>query len=428
MDSLEAIARLIPIKFLLQKLTSRSQLQTATLLRNHLIRSLMDNSHSLHTKHSPHSIKSFTKHQKSNIKGYLIDSNNKLFEVFPSFSPLNSEFILRSRVVDIYPDQFLFNLANKGKNNNIYIQQLNDMTLQSSSSPNMAIVVTDASVKNNITTSISHIHAFNHPMIKTVHHAVFVTSTEAKLFAIRCSINQACSKKNISKIIIVTDSIHAAKKISDDKSNPYQIHSTVVLWELWQFFSAGQGNSIEFWKYPSHLNWKLYKLVNKELKSFNLLLSFSSKISWDFCRKSDSNSIINLWKMTFQASDGKGRNFLDLININNDIIELSYIKSSPWLQAFGSSNSLCAHTTRAIINHASIGEYWLWFFLKEDFKCLCSLYPIETRRHILYEYTRYNGYWNPRRDLLHHFVMFLSANPKAFTFIDNFLPVAPSWT
>ena len=132
--------------------------------------------------------------------------------------------------------------------------------------------------------------------------------------------------------------------------------------------------------------------------------------------------------MTFQASDGKGRNFLDLIDINNDIIELSYIKSGPWLQAFGSSNSLCAHTTRAITNHASIGEYRLWFFLKEDFKCLCSLYPIETKRHILHEYTRYNGYWNPRRDLLHYFVMFLSANPKAFTFIDNFLPVAPSWT
>jgi len=63
--------------------------------------------------------------------------------------------------------------------------------------------------------------------------------------------------------------------------------------------------------------------------------------------------------MTFQALDGKGRNFLDLINDNYEIIEPSYIKGSPWLQAFGLSNLLCAHTIRAITNHAPIGEYHL---------------------------------------------------------------------
>ena len=245
-DSLEAIARLIPIKFHLQKLTSRSQLRSATLPKNHLIRSLMDDPHNLLTKHSSHSIKLFTKRQKSNIKDHLINSNNKLFGVFPSFFLLNPEFILGSRVVDIFPDQFSFNLANKGINNNSHIQQLDNMTLQSSSSPNTAIVVTDTSIKNNIATSISHIHTFNQPMIKTVHYTAFVTSIKAELFAIRCSINQACSSENISKIIIVTNSIHAARKIFDDKSNPYQIHSTAVLCELQHFFSTGQENSIEF--------------------------------------------------------------------------------------------------------------------------------------------------------------------------------------
>ena len=121
----------------------------------------MDDPHNSLTKHSSHSIKLFTKYQKSNINGHLIDSNNKLFGVFLSFFPLNPEFILGSRVVDIFLDRFSFNLANKGINNNSHIQQLDNITLQSSSSPNMVIVVTDMSVKNNITTSISHIHAFN---------------------------------------------------------------------------------------------------------------------------------------------------------------------------------------------------------------------------------------------------------------------------
>ena len=33
--------------------------------------------------------------------------------------------------------------------------------------------------------------------------------------------------------------------------------------------------------------------------------------------------------MTFQASDGKGNQFLDLMNDNLETIELSYIKGGP---------------------------------------------------------------------------------------------------
>ena len=54
-----------------------------------------------------------------------------------------------------------------------------------------------------------------------VHHAMFITSMEAELFAIRYSINQVCIKEKVLKIIIVTDSIHAAKKIFNSKSHPY---------------------------------------------------------------------------------------------------------------------------------------------------------------------------------------------------------------
>jgi len=61
--------------------------------------------------------------------------------------------------------------------------------------------------------------------------------------------------------------------------------------------------------------------------------------------------------MTFQALDGKGKSFLDLADINNNTIELSYIKGGPWLQAFGSLNSLYARATRAITNYAPTGEY-----------------------------------------------------------------------
>ena len=63
------------------------------------------------------------------------------------------------------------------------------MIIESSNSSFTAIVVMDVSVKNDIATSISHMHTYNNPITKTLHHAVHVTSTEVELFTIRCDIN-----------------------------------------------------------------------------------------------------------------------------------------------------------------------------------------------------------------------------------------------
>ena len=75
--------------------------------------------------------------------------------------------------------------------------------------------------------------------------------------------------------------------------------------------------------------------------------------------------------------------------------------------------------THAITNHAPIGKYRLRFFSREKFKCLCRSYSIKSRYYILHEYNRFNGYWNLRSDSLGHFIIFLVANPSAFTFTDN---------
>ena len=103
---------------------------------------------------------------------------------------------------------------------------------------------------------------------------VFVTSTEAELFAIKCSINQAYSKENISKIIVVTDSIHAAKKIFDDKTHPYQIHMTAILCELWQFFTVSQENSIKFGNAPAVSN-RDFTSSSTKIQSRSILSPYS---------------------------------------------------------------------------------------------------------------------------------------------------------
>ena len=208
---------------------------------------------------SPHnwhlsSLNSFTDWQRANIKGHLVDSNNRSHRIFPSFSPTHPELSPDFWVIDIFSDRFSFNLCNKEKNDKFHIHQLNSVVIELSSSQSITIITTDASIKNNIAISISHTHISNQPLIKTLHHTAFVTSSEAKLFAIRYGISQASSKENISKIIIITDSIQVAKKIFDPLSHLLQSQSVAILGNLRQFFSRDPNDSIEFWKCSSRLN------------------------------------------------------------------------------------------------------------------------------------------------------------------------------
>ena len=125
------------------------------------------------------------------------------------------------------------------------------------------------------------------------------------------------------------------------------------------------------------------------------------------------------WKMTFQASDKKGHQFLELLNNDNKPLELTYSKCGSWLKYFGHSTSLCMRATRAIVNHAPISKYWLRFFSQEEFKCPCGTYLIETMHHILFDCKRYNKYWNPRRNTISHFTLFLEFNSSVFSFEES---------
>jgi len=160
--------------------------------------------------------------------------DNHFNEVFPSFVLLHPEFSPKHRVIDIFSSCFSFHLSSKHKDNNCkaHIQQLDNLVIKSLSIPSHALVITDASIKNNIATFISHTHIHNKSITKTLHHAVNITSTEAELFTIRCGINQATNSNDVSKIIAVTDSIHAAKKIFDLTSHFSQSHAASILNEL----------------------------------------------------------------------------------------------------------------------------------------------------------------------------------------------------
>jgi len=202
-------------------------------------------------------------------------------------------------------------------------------------------VIITASIKNNVSTSITHINLFLNPIKKMIHHAVNVTSMEAELFTIRCGINQTVQIPGVSCIIV----IHVAYHIFDSLTPPYQLQTIAISKELREFFNKDLSNSIDFWDCPSNRKWPLHSLVNKETKEFNLTPLFPCKSSWDFNRKSECDDLLKQGKMFFQASDNKSRHFLDLLDNDLRPIEPSYAKGGSWIKYFGHLDSLCPRAT-----------------------------------------------------------------------------------
>jgi len=77
----------------------------------------------------------------------------------------------------------------KGKR--VHIYKLDETTLQALADSKTAVIISDVNIKNQVAISIVHIHIYDNLIIKTLYHIVNITCTKAKLFAIRCGINQA---------------------------------------------------------------------------------------------------------------------------------------------------------------------------------------------------------------------------------------------
>ena len=169
------------------------------------------------------------------------NSNKFLF----FFSLFDKEFFLGKRLIDSFLDNISFHMQKQDIKS--YLCDLDNIAISTFIDPHSMMVISDTSIRNNIAISISHIYLYNRLIIKTIHHVVNITSTEAKLFTIRCGVNQAISISNIKHIVVITDSLYAAKKIFDSLMHSYQIHSTAISQELRDFFKKDGNNHIDFW-------------------------------------------------------------------------------------------------------------------------------------------------------------------------------------
>ena len=112
--------------------------------------------------------------------------------------------------VDNFSDCFSFHSVTH-ENKNAYIHNLDKIFEDSLLDPKTVIIISDASIKKNIATSVLHVHSSSNILAKTIYHTVNVTSMNVELFAIRCGINQAVQVKNTTNIIIITNAIHVTR-------------------------------------------------------------------------------------------------------------------------------------------------------------------------------------------------------------------------
>ena len=85
-----------------------------------------------------------------------MDANNRLNRIFHLFNSLISEFSLGNRLIDILPSCFSFHLSDRKnkESKKMYIYKLNKLILQILVESKMAIVISDANIKNQVAISI----------------------------------------------------------------------------------------------------------------------------------------------------------------------------------------------------------------------------------------------------------------------------------
>ena len=200
MLGIKVILGLVLIHLHLRKLYGWFLLCESSLPSNHIISNIISSNKIQERSCHISSIDYLTAKQRIWLKSLLMDVNNKYNEFFPFFSFFNKEFEPGNRLINLFPDHFSFHF--RSPNSRKYIEKLDEIAFRVSSNPSSTIVVSDASIKNYVATSILHIHFYNKPVIKTLHRAINVTTTEAELFAICCGINQVLRSQKVDLAVL----------------------------------------------------------------------------------------------------------------------------------------------------------------------------------------------------------------------------------
>jgi len=139
--------------------------------------------------------------------------------------------------------------------------------------------------------------------------------------AIHTGLIPAMKIDSVHDIMVITDSIAAAKKILESKVDPLQNMFIPLASAIKTFLSKDGRNKIRFWYCPSKAEWPRHKLIDDQVKASSCAPTFPSKESHLFSRKKECNNILCEWQTNFAKSLKKDHYFLKFEDEKEKVIE-----------------------------------------------------------------------------------------------------------
>ncbi|KDR65264.1 hypothetical protein GALMADRAFT_21607, partial [Galerina marginata CBS 339.88] len=420
----EALAGLLPIHLLLERMATHGILRAGTFSETHPVRSFLAG-HML-GKATPHplSVQLMTRRQRLGTKGPIMDIVKRLPELTERLEPMASIAQPGRRLRDKYWSRVHFDdsLAPLEKEDrSLYLDFISGMFM--SDTWGLCIGV-DASV-------------FTNPASKKATQAVAAgvlysqgvevsrfrwlvgraTAPDAEMSAI-CRAIGLTTKRICEHIAIFTDSIAMAKRALDPSLHSSQSHSLLACKALETWLADDPLRWISFHHVPSKLKWGMqYEAHQHAAGAYHRPVDHGSRVTLDRLRMEADATAARRWaKASTDRPQDMGRDFLQLRKLGKKVITITpdIRKGGPWIRKAGGDNTSFARLCRCILNHAPIGSYYRRFNIQEPHGCPRCGAPRETRSHIL---SYCPGYERPApTDRLHGLVEFLLENPEAFSF------------
>ncbi|KJA12527.1 hypothetical protein HYPSUDRAFT_210435, partial [Hypholoma sublateritium FD-334 SS-4] len=161
-----------------------------------------------------------------------------------------------------------------------------------------------------------------------------VLTPEAELSAIRFAVVRATQVPGCTRIVIFTDHIASAKKALEPSVHSGQGHSLAVCRALLVWFAADPLNILEFYDCPSKAEWDVHHEVHQFLLGLPPVPGLRPRMTLDSLRKYVTDRCNAEWRqLFFRDPTFAGRQFLQLLDLDNNLIKPSYLKGGSWIPA-----------------------------------------------------------------------------------------------
>jgi hypothetical protein len=346
----------------------------------------------------PHarSIYHMTAVMQTKIKSSLMEVKSKMLDVGELFEPLCPELAPGKQFMDRFSERVTFFEKPWGMKPEDWIDTLDEAVDRACQLTDYMSVFSDASSTKYVrlqAASVAFIERRGSDLVRIKRPAGRATAPDAELFTICLGLLRCLRLEDVETILVFTDNVASARTIVDPSTHSGQAHSLAVIRALISWLEANPLRRVQFWYVPSQARWDLHGEVHKYVTNTTgkVVVMPATRTTLNFYREKSSVQNLNWWDNMFNDPKYCGSNFLYLWGKEGKWPQPSSHKGGKWLQAFSSDVRLCAHTSRAILNHAPIGAYRQQFYVGDrNYWCHCRedtqpgvVGTLETRHHLL---------------------------------------------